>query len=61
MGVYSDAMIDGLKRITYVVHKNEGVIAVQLAHAGQKGIAKDEYSAVGPSDMFEAGVKKRPQ
>jgi 2,4-dienoyl-CoA reductase-like NADH-dependent reductase (Old Yellow Enzyme family) len=58
MGIYSDAMIDGLKRITSVVHENEGVIVVQLAHAGQRGIAKDEYSAVGPSDMFEAGVKK---
>lgn len=58
MGIYSDAMIDGLKRLTSVVHKNGGVIAVQLAHAGQKGIAKDEYSAVGPADWVEAGVKK---
>lgn len=58
MGIYSDAMIDGLKRITSVVHENGGVIAVQLAHAGQKGIAKDEYAAVGPSEVTEAGVKK---
>lgn len=58
MGIYSDAMIDGLKRITSVVHENGGVIAVQLAHAGQRGIGKDEYAAIGPSDMFEAGVKK---
>ena len=58
MGIYSDAMIDGLKRITSVVHEKGGVIAVQLAHAGQRGIGKDEYAAIGPSDMFEAGVKK---
>ncbi len=57
MGIYSDAMIDGLKRITLVVHENGGVIAVQLAHAGQRGIAKDEYAALGPSEIFEAGVK----
>jgi len=57
MGIYSDAMIDGLKRITFVVHENGGVIAVQLAHAGQRGIAKDEYATFGPSEMYEAGVK----
>ncbi|MBW2660010.1 MAG: NADH:flavin oxidoreductase [Deltaproteobacteria bacterium] len=58
MGIYSDAMIDGLRRITSAVHKNGGVIAVQLGHAGQKGIGTDEYAAVGPSDISEAGVKK---
>ena len=58
MGIYSDAMIDGLKRITSVVHENGGVIAVQLGHAGQHGIGKEEYTALGPSDVFEAGAKK---
>jgi len=58
MGIYSDAMIDGLRRITSVVHENGGVIAAQLAHAGQQGIGKDEYAALGPSDRFETGVKK---
>ncbi len=58
MGIYSDAMIDGLKRITSIVHQNGGVIAVQLAHAGQHGIGTDKYAAFGPSDTFEAGVKK---
>jgi len=57
MGIYSDAMIDGLRRITSVVRENGGVIAVQLAHAGQQGIGKDEYAALGPSDMFKSGVK----
>lgn len=58
MGIYSDAMIDGLKRLTKVVHGNGGVVAVQLAHAGQKGIARDDYAAMGPSEIIEAGVKK---
>ncbi len=57
MGIYSDAMIDGLRRITSVVHENGGVIAVQLAHAGQRGIAKDQYAAIGPSELFAAGAK----
>ncbi len=58
MGIYSDEMIDGLKRITSVVHENGGVIAVQLAHAGQQGIGQDAYAAIGPSDVFKAGVKR---
>jgi 2,4-dienoyl-CoA reductase-like NADH-dependent reductase (Old Yellow Enzyme family) len=58
MGIYSDAMIDGLKQITSVVHENGGVIAVQLGHAGQKGIAKGEHAAVGPSEITEGGVQK---
>ncbi len=57
MGIYSDAMLDGLRQITSVVHENGGVIVVQLAHAGQRAIGKDEYAALGPIDMFEAGVK----
>ena len=34
MGAYSDAMIDGLKRVSSVIHENGGVVAIQLAHAG---------------------------
>lgn len=56
MGIYSDTMIDGLKRLTSVVHKNGGIIAVQLAHAGQRGIGKGEYAALGPSAIVEDGV-----
>ena len=57
MGIYSDAMIDGLKRITSTVHENGGVVAVQLAHAGKRGIGKEKYAPLGPSDIFEEGVK----
>jgi len=56
MGIYSDAMIDGLKRVTSVVHENGGVIAAQLAHAGQKGIGKEEYAAQGPSELIKDGA-----
>ena len=56
MGIYSDEMIDGLQRITSIVHNNGGVIAVQLAHAGQRAIGKDEHAALGPSETVEKGV-----
>ncbi len=58
MGVYSDAMIDGLKRVSSVVHENGGVVAIQLAHAGTRGKGKEEYPAIGPSDLFIEGAKK---
>jgi 2,4-dienoyl-CoA reductase-like NADH-dependent reductase (Old Yellow Enzyme family) len=58
MGVYSDAMIDGLKRISSVVHENGGVVAIQLAHAGNRGIGQNDYAALGPSDLIIDGIKK---
>jgi 2,4-dienoyl-CoA reductase-like NADH-dependent reductase (Old Yellow Enzyme family) len=30
-------MIDGLKRVSLVVHKSGGVVAIQLAHVENKG------------------------
>jgi len=58
MGIYSDAMIDSLKRVTLAVHESGGLVAVQLAHAGIRGIGKDNYAPLGPSDVFKKGVKK---
>ena len=58
MGIYSDEMIHGLKQVATAVHENGGVVAVQLAHAGQRGIGKDAYPAIGPCDTFEEDVKK---
>lgn len=58
MGIYSDAMINGLKQVSSVVHDNGSVVAVQLAHAGIRGIGKDLYAPLGPSDLFEGGIKK---
>jgi 2,4-dienoyl-CoA reductase-like NADH-dependent reductase (Old Yellow Enzyme family) len=58
LGIYSDAMIDGLKRLTSVVHQNGSLVAVQLAHAGQRGIGKGGDAAFGPSAWVESDVQK---
>jgi len=58
MGIYSDEMIDGLKKVAQAVQKNGGVVAVQLAHAGMRGIGRDAHAPMGPSDVIEKGVKK---
>ena len=57
VGIYCDEMVDGLKKMTSAVHTNGGVIALQLGHAGKKGIGKDEYAPRGATDVFEAGIK----
>jgi len=35
LGIYKDELIDGLKALTSAVHKNDGKIVMQLAHAGK--------------------------
>jgi len=57
MGAYSDAMIAGLQQVSSVVHENGGVVAIQLAHAGIRGIGKNEYAALGPSNLSKEGIK----
>ncbi len=58
MGIYADALIEGLTRLTATVHENGGIVAVQVAHAGLRGIGTGQYAALGPCDIFEEGVKK---
>ncbi len=53
LGIYADAMVNGLKRLTSVIHEHGGKVAVQLAHAGKKGIGKGEYAALGPVDVLD--------
>ncbi|WP_031482692.1 oxidoreductase [Maridesulfovibrio frigidus] len=56
MGIYSDDMLDGLKKMTATIHENGSLVAAQLAHAGKKGIGCGEYGPLGPSDDFEEKV-----
>ncbi len=58
MGIYSDALIDSLKQVALAVHEYGGVVAVQLAHAGMRGIGKEAFAPLGPSDVIEKDIKK---
>lgn len=58
MGIYSDAMVDSLKQVALAVHENGGVVAVQLAHAGNKGIGKNEWAPLGPSQMTVEDIER---
>ncbi|MBU0972968.1 MAG: NADH:flavin oxidoreductase [Proteobacteria bacterium] len=57
MGIYSDALMDSLEKVALAVHENGGVVAVQLAHAGKRGIGKQAHAPLGPSEVFEKGIK----
>lgn len=58
MGIYSDALIDNLKQVAQTVHEYGGAVAVQLAHAGMRGIGKEAFAPLGPSDVIEKDIKK---
>ena len=52
LGIFSDGHIDGLSRMTELVHANGGTIAVQLAHAGCHSNASfTGIEPMGPSVM----------
>lgn len=51
MGIYSDTLIEGLGQLTAVVHEHGGIVAVQLAHAGNKAIGAGEHAPLGPSEV----------
>ena len=50
VGIYSDEMIPGLKRLVQEVHEHGGKIVFQLAHAGRQTTRKiTGYPPIGPS------------
>lgn len=57
LGIYSDAMIDSLKKVSRTVHENGGMVAAQLAHAGIRGIGKDAFTPMGPSDLIKKEIQ----
>lgn len=58
MGIYSDAMIDGLKQVTVVIHENGGAVAAQLAHAGCGGSERDNTPLWVPTICLTARLKR---
>lgn len=62
MGLYSDALIPGLSRLTQAIHKEGARVAVQLTHAGAKtseGMIAEQ--PVGPSNVATPGNKESPR
>jgi 2,4-dienoyl-CoA reductase-like NADH-dependent reductase (Old Yellow Enzyme family) len=52
-GIHSDKMMSGLTRLTDAVHRVDGVIFAQLAHAGNQSLTTD-VALVSPSQVPNA-------
>jgi len=54
LGIWSDAQIPGLRRLTGYLHSEGSAAAIQLAHAGRKGSgqrAMDGNGPIGPAQI----------
>lgn len=60
LGIWSDKHVDGLKSIVDFVHTTKSKIGIQLAHAGRKSDAGDEY-IVAPSPIQHSEEYKEPR
>ena len=59
MGVYSDALEEGLRQMAAAVHREGGRIVMQLAHAGcQAAVNLTGQEAIGPSPLTNAKGSK---
>ena len=58
LGIYSDDHIAGLTDFAKTLHQYGSVAVAQLAHAGAKGIGRDEHSPKGPSDVVKKEKKR---
>lgn len=55
LGIYDDKHVDGLRRLTSMVHDRGGRIAVQIVHCGNAGKPENNggREVIGPSDRFD--------
>lgn len=61
LGIYGDELVDGFAEMTDAVHKADGEIVMQLAHAGCHADAElTKLPSIGPSAMKEVtGINSR--
>lgn len=53
LGIWSDAQVEGLQRITRFIHEQGSVAGIQLAHAGRKGSTSAPWK--GHTGLTEGG------
>lgn len=59
LGLWSDAHVPGLRRLTEFLKRQGGVPAIQLAHAGRKASARRPWHGAGP--VSEEDVSERDE
>jgi len=60
LGIWDDAHVDGLSRVTRFLHAEGSLAAVQLAHAGRKGAMQRAWDGNGPLDATDFAKGRRP-
>jgi 2,4-dienoyl-CoA reductase-like NADH-dependent reductase (Old Yellow Enzyme family) len=55
LGIWSDAHVDMLSRITRFIHAQHRACGIQLAHAGRKGSTKRPWDGQGAVDVDAGG------
>jgi 2,4-dienoyl-CoA reductase-like NADH-dependent reductase (Old Yellow Enzyme family) len=55
LGIWSDAHIDPLARVTSFIDAHGGVAGIQLAHAGRKASTHRPWGGSGPVDVADGG------
>jgi 2,4-dienoyl-CoA reductase-like NADH-dependent reductase (Old Yellow Enzyme family) len=60
IGIYSDALVPGLARLTAAVHQNGGLIFAELSHAGSQSVMQD-LDPVAPSTVPNAIFASQPR
>lgn len=62
-GIHDDAMISNLKQLTNRVHKANGKICMQIAHAGAQTLMRERKGQPlwGPSAVFNKVFQKTPK
>jgi N-ethylmaleimide reductase len=59
-GIYSEAQVEGWKKVTQAVHEKDGIIFAQLWHVGRvshTSLQPNQAAPVGPSDIKADAVK----
>ncbi len=60
IGIYADALVPGLTRLTAAVHQNGGRIFCELSHAGSQSVMPN-IDAIAPSIIENAIFERQPR
>lgn len=60
LGIWSDAHVPGLKRVTDYLHSRGALCAMQIGHSGRKGSAQRPWQGFGPLDQTDAARGEHP-
>jgi 2,4-dienoyl-CoA reductase-like NADH-dependent reductase (Old Yellow Enzyme family) len=58
-GIYADELVPSLRKLTRAVHKEGGLVAAQINHAGRKNDPSLKLEPIAPSAVEDSRISKR--